>query len=166
MIEGDGGIAETRVTLERIEPDQALRIIARDEAPGDSWEAEYPLEDELDPLRCLAASTHPHPVFTLYMIRRVSDGRAIGGFGFFGPPDEEGRVEFGYGLVPSARGIGLATEAVLLGLERARDAGARIAVAETERENHASRRVLSKAGFTEVAREGSLVLYSRDLRRA
>jgi RimJ/RimL family protein N-acetyltransferase len=99
----------------------------------------------------------------MYVIRRPSDGLAVGGFGFFGPPDPEGTVELGYGLVPSARGRGLATAAVVLALEHAQAWGARRAAADTEATNSASRRVLSKSGLVETGRRGSLVLYERDL---
>lgn len=107
-------------TLEPITPDLAARVVARDERPGDDWHAEYPFADELDPLRSLATASAVDPDFTMYLVRRTSDGLAVGGFGFFGPPDASGTVEFGYGLVPSARGAGLATEAVGLALDRGR----------------------------------------------
>lgn len=154
-----------RVVLVRITPDLAQRICVRDERPGDAWHAEYPFADELDPLRALATATDPDPVFTMYLVRRVADGLAVGGIGFFGPPDGDGCVELGYGLVPSARGAGLASEAVTLALAHAARAGARAAVADAEVDNGASRRVLVKAGFVEVGRDGSLVRYGRALDR-
>lgn len=150
-----------RVALETISPDLAQRIVDGVELPGDDWHPEYPFVDELDPLRSLAGSTSPHPVFTMYLVRRSSDGRAVGGLGFFGPPDADGRVELGYGLVPSARGDGLAAEAVGLALRLAQDAGATVAVADTGAGNAASQRVLTTSGFTEVARRDDLVLFER-----
>jgi RimJ/RimL family protein N-acetyltransferase len=152
-----------RVTLDRITPELARCIVDRAEEPDDHWDAEYPLADELDPLRALAASTDPDPHFTMYVIRRSSDGRAVGGFGFFGPPDEQGRIEFGYGVVPSARNRGLATEAVHMALRFAARHGATTAAADTEVSNVASQRVLTKAGLHETGRDGSLILYSRTL---
>jgi hypothetical protein len=47
-----------------------------------------------------------------YEIRRREGGQAIGGVGFCGPADENGRVTIGYGLIPSARGQGYASEAL------------------------------------------------------
>lgn len=152
-----------RVVLEPISPALARRIVDRTELPGDDWHPEYPFVDEVDPLRSLAGSTAPHPVFTMYVVRRTSDGLAVGGLGFFGPPDASGRVELGYGLVPGARGAGLASEAVGLALRLARDAGATVAAADTEEENTASRRVLTTAGFLEVEHQGHLVLFERPL---
>ena len=156
-------LRNSTVALEPITPALARRIVARDERPGDRWHAEYPFRDEIDPLRSLAASTAPDPDFTMYLVRRTSDEVAVGGFGFFGPPDDDGRVEFGYGLVPSARGAGLASSAVSLALEHAALRGATIAAADTGADNAASRRVLIKGGLAEVGRRGSLVLYERVL---
>ena len=149
--------------LDVISPELARRIVARDEQPGDDWHPEYPFADELDPLRSLGAVSSPDPVFTMYLIRRRSDGSAVGGIGFFGPPDGTGTVEFGYGLVPSARGAGLATEAVELALQHAADNGARAVVADTDITNVASQRVLEKNGFVEVRRSAALVYYRREL---
>ncbi|WP_369214832.1 GNAT family N-acetyltransferase, partial [Streptomyces flavofungini] len=52
------------------------------------------------------------PEFGLYVIVRTEDEVAIGGMGFHGPPDEEGRVEVGYDLAEAARGRGYATVAL------------------------------------------------------
>jgi RimJ/RimL family protein N-acetyltransferase len=152
-----------RVALEAISPAMAHRIILRDERPGDDWHPDYPFADELDPLRSLAAETRTEPDFTMYLVRRRSDGLAVGGFGFPGPPDDTGTVEFGYGLVPAARGAGLASEAVDLGLRHAMECGARVAVADTDLANIASQRVLEKNGLTEVRRTESHVFYRRAL---
>jgi RimJ/RimL family protein N-acetyltransferase len=152
-----------RVALEPISPALAHRIILRDERSGDDWHPEYPFADELDPLRSLAAETAADPHFTMYLVRRRSDGLAVGGFGFFGPPDDTGAVEFGYGLVPAARGAGLASEAVRLGLEHAKERGARIALADTDIENIASQRVLETNGLIEIRRNQTQVFYRRTL---
>ncbi|MDQ4214806.1 GNAT family N-acetyltransferase [Microbacterium capsulatum] len=150
------------MTLDRIDPALAARIVARDERDGDHWHPEYPFEDELVPLRMLAAAQNADPVFTLYAIRD-DDGVAVGGFGFFGPPDASGAVEFGYGLIPSARGRGLATAAVREGLRIAAAHGAVRAVADTEETNAASLAVLARAGMTEIRRSNGMVYVARTL---
>ena len=157
-------IHSERISLERITPELAGRIVARDEHLDDRWHAEYPLEDELNPLRDLAEAQSSDPVFTLYLVRRTCDGRAIGGVGFFGPPDNAGRVGFGYGLVPSARGVGLATEAVRAALEFATNHGALVAEADTDVSNVASRRVLEKVGLVETRTDGKSVYFALALR--
>lgn len=110
---GSTKIETARLRLESISPPLAAAIVAGSRTIQDRWHPDYPLVDELDPLQALAANPLPDPVFTMYMIRQAQDGLAIGGLGFFGPPDDSGRVEIGYGLVPIARGAGLATEAVI-----------------------------------------------------
>lgn len=156
-------IEREHLVLEPLTTALARRILVRDERPGDDWHPEYPFADELDPLRVLAASPEVDTPFTMYLIRRRSDGLAVGGFGFFGPPDADGCVEFGYGLVPSARGHGIATEAVRAALAFAAEHGARRARADTAVDNLASQRVLVKAGLDETDRSSSLVFYACEL---
>jgi RimJ/RimL family protein N-acetyltransferase len=156
-------IETARLTLEPISMSLAQRIVERDERSGDNWHPDYPLVDELNPLRSLAQATKPDSVFTLYLIRRNADGLAVGGLGFFGPPDASGRIEFGYGLISNARGVGLATEALQAALEYATTHGALRAAADTDENNTASQRVLIKAGLTETHRERSSIYFERDL---
>jgi len=156
-------IETERLTLESISPDLAQRIVAGDRTNDDHWHPEYPFKDELVPLAGLAASSSPDPIFTMYLIRRKSDGSAIGGFGFRGPPDETGQVVFGYGLVASARGAGLATEAVCRALEVAAEHGALSAAADTELHNRPSQRVLEKAGLIETFRDESAIYFKRPI---
>ena len=152
-----------RLTLEQITPELAKRILVRDELPTDRWHAEYPFADELGPLKQLAQSEATASVFTMYLIRENRSGLAIGGLGFFGPPDQQGCVEFGYGLVASARGKGYATEAVHAALEFARAHGARLAKADTVPDNLPSQRVLEKAGLQLIEKCVSAYYYSREL---
>ena len=152
-----------RLVLHPIAPAEAARIVARTPDAGDRWHPEYPFEDELAPLRSLAASAAPDPVFTMYQVREASTALAVGGIGFHGPPDADGAVELGYGLVPSARGHGYATEALTGALGIAAAHGARLVRADTDPANTASQNVLTKAGFTEVRRTEQLVFYERTL---
>ncbi|MFF4589133.1 GNAT family N-acetyltransferase [Streptomyces sp. NPDC001388] len=91
------------------------------------------------------------PEFGLYVVVRREDGRAIGSMGFHAAPDEDGRTEIGYDLVPAARGRGYATEALrtLAGWALARDDVQRL-FATVERGNAPSRAVLERAGFVRV----------------
>ena len=99
----------------------------------------------------------------MYLIREDRSGLAIGGLGFFGPPDQRGCVEFGYGLVESARGKGCATEAVRAALNFARANGTRYAKADTAPENIPSQRVLEKADLLLTRRSESAYYYERKL---
>lgn len=155
-------VVTARLVLDPISPALAGRIVAGRPADGDApWHPEYPWADELDPLRMLARDPAPHPVFTLYQLRTRGDGLAVGGLGFFGPPDGDGRVEIGYGLVAAVRGRGLATEAVRAAVDVAARHGARRVAADTEGGNLASQHVLLAAGFSERGRDGGLVLFER-----
>ncbi len=149
------------VSLSPIDPALAQRIVARDERPGDAWHPAYPFVDELDPLRGLAtaSASEVDPVFGMYVVRRASDGLAVGGAGFFGPPSDLGEVEIGYGLVEEARGAGLASAAVRWLLDVARAGGARVVVAGTPPSNVASQRVLLACGFTEIWRSATDVRF-------
>jgi RimJ/RimL family protein N-acetyltransferase len=83
----------------------------------------------------------------------------LGSIGFFGPPEESGEVEVGYGLVREAWGWGFATEAlqaVLAALEPGIVVRASVAP-----DNARSIRVLAKCGFTELRganEDGELVM--------
>ncbi|TFD62622.1 N-acetyltransferase [Cryobacterium suzukii] len=158
-------IVTDRLTLHSLTPFEAQRIVDREHEPDDVWHADYPLDDELDPLRALAESGRSESIFTLYSVR-INDGDvAVGGIGFFGPPDAEGLVEIGYGLVEAVRGHGLATEALRAAIRCALQNGAVQVNADTDLENYASQRVLEKAGFTEVSRSHESVCYEFGRRR-
>lgn len=151
-----------RLILHPLTPEEAQRIVDRAPWPEDNWHEQYPLVDELVPLRALAQADRADPTFTLYMLRNAEDGQAVGGIGFFGPPDEDGSVEVGYGLVEAARGRGLATEALSAFVALARAGGARRVKADTSPDNVPSQRVLTKTGFRETQRSDELIYYILD----
>lgn len=75
----------------------------------------------------------------------------VGGAGFLGPPDANGRVELGYSILPQFYGMGFATEMAGAVIEWARShADVRDIVAQTAGDNLSSRKVLAKLGFDEV----------------
>lgn len=157
--EDPGDVITARLVLHPILPAEAVRIAGRSPAPGDRWHAEYPFADELAPLGSLATEVDPDPVFTLYQIRDRVTGLAIGGIGFFAPPDGDGAVELGYGLVAAARGRGFAAEALVALVRRAFTHGAGVVRADADTANTASQRVLLRAGFVEIRRERGLVFF-------
>lgn len=69
--------------------------------------------------------------------------------GFVGPPAEDGTAEIGYSVVPEARGLGFATEAVRLLRAWGLRSGASRIVAHTTPANVASVTVLLRSGFVE-----------------
>jgi RimJ/RimL family protein N-acetyltransferase len=122
----------------------------------------------------LAAGARPHPArrvapassrgahnqrpFGYYQIIRAADGLAVGGAGFKGPPDDRS-IEIGYGLAPSARGHGYASEAVTTLLILAAENGVDTVLADTSDDNVASRQTLLSAGFMLVATHVGLPRY-------
>ncbi len=79
---------------------EAARVVHNRPSEEDHWAADYPLADELGPLRgfvSTAEQSADRGPFGLYMIRDRAGGEAIGGIGFAGPPGADGAVEVGYG---------------------------------------------------------------------
>lgn len=82
-----------------------------------------------------------------------NDNTEIGGAGFKGLPDAEGKVEIGYGIDERFQNFGYATEAVETLTEWALEQqDICCVVAQADSENKASQRVLEKNGF---ARNGN-----------
>ncbi|HLN60671.1 MAG TPA: GNAT family N-acetyltransferase [Symbiobacteriaceae bacterium] len=96
-----------------------------------------------------------------FMVRR-EDQTVVGDIGFKGPPDERGRVDMGYGVLPACRRQGYASEAARALVDWAfRQGGVQTVTADCLAANAASVRVLEKVGMTRlgttVAPEGVLV---------
>jgi RimJ/RimL family protein N-acetyltransferase len=150
-----------RLSLHAVDGPEGRRIHARAPQHDDDWAADYPFEGDLAAigslLRSIEQNGEQRP-FGYYQIRRRSDGLAIGGVGFKGPPDR-GVVEIGYGLVPSARGHGYATEAVTALVQIAAGLGVTTIRADTDPDNVASQRTLEHAGFHRVEAVSELYHY-------
>ncbi|SDR81449.1 Protein N-acetyltransferase, RimJ/RimL family [Microterricola viridarii] len=159
------GVVDTlteRLILHPFTVEEAERVLAGTPGEEDRWEGGYPFADELDVVRMFLSIVEeqgdPAP-FGPYIVRRIDDGAAIGGIGFFGAPDADGLVEFGFGLVPGVRGHGFATEAVRGALTIAAQNGARAARADTTPDNEPAQHVLRKAGMSEISRDAETVLF-------
>ena len=154
-----------RLILRAIDTAQAQRI--RDKAPSDEdrWAEGYPFEGDLAAIGGFLRATDQHGdqrPFGYYQITRRSDGVAVGGIGFFGPPDG-GIVEIGYGLIPAVRGQGYAGEALLALMAIANDYGIAEFRADTTHDNVASQHTLAHAGFDQVAADDELLHYEARL---
>jgi RimJ/RimL family protein N-acetyltransferase len=154
-------IRTSRLELHAIDVAEAARIVARSAGPADTWADDFPFEGDVGAvggfLRATATQGEQRP-FGYYRITRLADGRAIGGLGFKGQP-EDGCVEIGYGLAPSARGQGYAAEAVIALLTVAADHGLSRVIADTALDNIASQRTLVRAGFRLVHTDAELHHY-------
>ncbi|MFI6148663.1 GNAT family N-acetyltransferase [Streptomyces sp. NPDC051109] len=152
-----------RLVLLPLDADRARLLATGTPAPGDRCAEGYPeVGDRAGAeryLRVLADTGDPAP-YGAFEIQRRSDGLLIGGAGFHGPADGQGRVTVGYGLVPAARGLGYAAEALRALLEHARAHGAVSVSGDTGRENTASQHVMAAAGMIPVGEDERLLYYA------
>ncbi|MER6630574.1 GNAT family N-acetyltransferase [Streptomyces sp. NPDC000987] len=146
-----------RLVLRGVTPAAAADLAAGGDG-GFRWLAGGPYEGTRDAagmlLKAYEKGVH-RPEFGMFVLVRREDGRAIGGMGFHGVPDEEDRAEIGYDLVAAARGHGYATEALraLASWALARDdVSALLAVVEPD--NLPSQAVVTRAGFRRVSEDG------------
>ena len=118
----------------------------------------------LDAMRWLLARATDHPEhhawYTCWLIARKEDGRVVGSACFKGPPDMAGQVEAGYGIDAAYRLNGYMSEAAgALYAWALLQPGVRAVLAETDRDNLASRRVCERCGMRETGMEGDRVLW-------
>ncbi|MFJ3232296.1 GNAT family N-acetyltransferase [Streptomyces sp. NPDC086787] len=147
-------IPSERLVLTGVRPAEARDLRLGGDG-GFDWVEGGPFEGTRDAagmlVKAYEAGVH-RPEFGVFVMVRPEDGRAVGGIGFHGAPDEEGLAEIGYDLAESARGQGYATEALraLSGWALARD-DVRTVFATVERANTPSHAVVTRAGFTKVS---------------
>lgn len=95
----------------------------------------------------------------VWLVINREDGQVIGDIGFKGQPVDR-TVEVGYGILPSAQGKGVATEAVRALLEWAFVSGqVDIVKADCTDTNNASIRVLEKLGMTRTAAKDGMLYW-------
>jgi RimJ/RimL family protein N-acetyltransferase len=157
-----------QLVLQPLTPKLAEAIAAGD-STGQSWAPDYPTPGDV---RIAAYTLAGHSALAseatpwgLFVIVDRPSGLVVGGIGFKGPPDQRGEVEIGYGICDSFQGRGLATEAVAAMCEIARS-GAQAVVAETERANVASQRVLEKSGFHCANPADELIRWRKEILRS
>ncbi len=128
--------------------DQARALLAGDD-PGLELAPGYPHADTLDGLGIWVEHGGPDDGGWFVVLSDDSpEGRVVGDLGTFGPPDDEGVVEIGYGLAAPYRGRGIGTEAVGTFVDwLVTVPGVRRVVARVEVGNEASRRLLARIGF-------------------
>src|SRR6266496_3556514 len=127
------------------------------------WIGGYPIEGTMIAaeafLRSVASGVDLGPYGMYQIVRRV-DAVVVGDIGFHAPPDPSGTVTVGYGLAPSARGEGYATEALRAVIDWAlAQPDVRRVEADTAHGNLASRRVMERAGMRLVGRSEQLRFY-------
>lgn len=159
-----------RLVLETLTADEAAAIREGDRA-GRAWAEDYPSEGDAFVAGVVGEAGEHYDESTplgVLQIRLAGSALAVGGIGFLSAPDDDGSAEVGYGLVVSARGQGLATEALEAVLALAAGQGLRSVVALTAVDNVASQRVLGRCGFVrhetvDVGDEGPMIRWVRAL---
>lgn len=127
------------------------------------WADGYPMEGDrratLAYIRQLPVIGGPSRSNTFGYYQIVLDGVVVGGIGFHGPP-RDGLVEVGYGVVPSVRGQGVATESLrqILHLAAGHDAVRRVC-GRTSPDNVASQKVMLAAGMHFTGRDPDFLHY-------
>jgi RimJ/RimL family protein N-acetyltransferase len=143
-------LVTVRLVLHPMTVSEAERVVARESDSGARWAPGYPTDGEVSAARrflgTCADTGDPQP-FGNYEIRRREDGQSIGGLGFHGPADENGSVTIGYGLIPSARGQGYASEALRALLLFARARGVTCVKGDADHDNIPSQHVMTAAGM-------------------
>jgi ribosomal-protein-alanine N-acetyltransferase len=127
---------------------------------------EWPNPDlaEVLPLFEARRAQDPATADWAYLIVHKADRLLIGDIGFKGLPDEHGTVEIGYGIIPTYRLHGYATEAARALIAWASNQpSVRRITAECEATNAASMRVLQKLGMSQSSRHGSILQWELDL---
>lgn len=106
---------------------------------------------ELAILPKVAENEPNHLFFTLWTVVLKTQNRMIGDLCFMGNPDDEGKVEIGYGTYDDFRGNGFMTEAVggMIAWAKTHPA-VKSVIAETDKTNMASMVILQKNGFVKI----------------
>jgi ribosomal-protein-alanine N-acetyltransferase len=96
--------------------------------------------------------------FTTWEIILKDENVAVGGIGFSGLPNEEGKSMAGYGLDMRYYGRGIATEALHAMISWGfKNSGLKTIIADTPVHHIASQRVLLKNNFAETSRDEALI---------
>ena len=157
-------IETSRLIIRALTREEAEAIVA-DDRVAKSWTPDYPTPGDIAVATLalaggVAFATAAMPWGLFAIVEKASD-RSIGGIGFKNTPNDHGEVEIGYGICRSSQGRGVATEAVAALCDFAHQR-VRIVLAETDRENVASQRVLEKCGFQSTEASEQIIRWRHD----
>lgn len=120
---------------------------------------------EIGILPSVAKKHKNHLYFTLWTLILKSENRMVGDLCFKGEPNTKGEIEIGYGTYDDFQGKGYMTEAVGGMIKwAATQPGVKYMLAETEKTNFASFRVLERNEFKMVQEFPSLLLWRRSVK--
>jgi len=156
-------IQTERLCLHLLQVEEARALLKGQSQPDLPWMRGYPIEGSM-----IAAEAYVRAIdggqklgpFGMYQIVVTKEGLVVGDIGFHGPPDSLRSVTVGYGLAPSARGHGYATEALRALITWAMtQPEVRRVEADAVHANLASQRVMERAGMRYVGSDAQLRYY-------
>ncbi|MFD8047021.1 GNAT family N-acetyltransferase [Streptomyces chartreusis] len=162
-------LSTDRLTLQGVTPAAATDLHTGGDG-GFEWVDGGPFQGTRDAagmvVKAYGEGVH-RPEWGLFVLVRREDGRAIGGIGFHGVPDEEGHAEVGYDLTEAARGQGYATEALrALSDHSLTGDEAHGLIAAIHEDNAPSQGVATRAGYVRASVEEERTAYEeRDMDR-
>ncbi|MER7109808.1 GNAT family N-acetyltransferase [Streptomyces sp. NPDC000229] len=142
-----------RLVLRTWSPGELTAVLGDSRPPH--WAEDFPAEGD----RVIAGFIGEHPgslgAYGQRQIIERTGGLVVGSIGLFRPP-ADGALEVGYGVVPSRRGRGYASEATRAMAAHGLSApGVHTVCATVELSNPASVRVLEKAGLERWSEDGT-----------
>lgn len=150
-----------RLRYRRVTVEEALALVQETVVIDGPHARAYPDEGtRFFALRTLERGTGDADVFGMYHVIESRGGAIVGHVGFHGGPDDDQAVRIGYAIAADARGQGYAAEAVawIVALSRAQ-LDVKVVLADTDKDNLASQRVLEHGGFVQVRADAHNLFY-------
>ena len=112
--------------------------------------------------RIQAAAAHERVFHTFWLVVEKATNTIVAELGFKGIPDAIGQVEIGYGTMPLQQRRGIMTEAVGAMVDWAlKRNDIKSILAETDKNNNASIRILQKNNFSQISTKGNMLWWKR-----
>jgi len=151
-------IVTARLRLELLQPGTLEALIAHDRDAAEQVQGRVlpevlfePAHDSFLKIQLSRMTARPSSGgWCARIIVREQDGAVIGHCGFHGPPEDVGRAEIGYTVLPPYRRQGFAVEAAQGLVDWARARGETVVFASVSPDNAASLAVVSKLGFRQT----------------
>lgn len=162
-------VTTPRLTLQALHID-ALKLLNEDRNKfathiGVNIPEHWPAADLVEALPFFIGLIEQNPdayMWLVWISIETQSNNIVGGIGFKGAPEADGTVEVGYDTAQIFRGKGYATEA-LIGITNwamTQNNVLRV-IAETEKSNIQSHRVLEKAGFQKSGENETMFFWER-----
>lgn len=162
-------VTTPRLTLQALDI-ESLKLLSENRTKfaqhlGVNIPEHWPAPDLIEALPFFIGLIEQNPSAYMWLVWITVETKAkniVGGIGFKGSPDMQGTVEVGYDTAEMYRGLGLATEA-LQGITNwaFEQSQVRRVIAETDKSNFQSHRVLEKAGYLKSGENETIFFWER-----